>query len=361
MTRYTATCETCGYIAGPADTAKRADFGLRRHSCARQLARQASRARRLVREAAVDKAPKACTHKRARHVHGTHACYVLDRCRCPDCTAANTAYERNRARQHAYGRFTHMVDAQPVRDHIEHLKANGLGLRTIAARAGLSESTLGKLVYGSPRDGHKKSHRVKRVTAEKVLAVQATIDTLAGGALVPGVGTRRRLQALIAVGWSQAKLAREIGYTVRNFCALLHSDRDVVAATHRKVAALYDRLWDKQPPHETRGDKGARTRSLRYAQAHGWVPPLAWDDDAIDDPETTPDTEQQKRLGGKQIHVDDIEWVLEAEPLATAQRVGDRLGVGRDSIQQACRRAGRKDLLDLLSRNARLAIEGTAA
>ena len=30
----------------------------------------------------------ACTHTQVTHRHGTRSCYVLDKCRCPDCRQA---------------------------------------------------------------------------------------------------------------------------------------------------------------------------------------------------------------------------------------------------------------------------------
>lgn len=343
MTRYSIICPDCGYTA-TGTTQPRAEHGLRIHSCDRHRAREASKARRLAREAAVDKTPKPCLHKRAQHVHGSHACYVLDRCRCTDCTAANTAYERNRMRQHAYGRFgSKWVSSAPARAHVQHLMSQGLGLKRVVEISGYSQGAMTKLVYGSK--GRQPTKRILREHADAILAVRATIDTLASGARVDGAGTRRRIQALIAIGWSQSKLARRLGYELRNFCYMVHGKRDVTAGTARKVRAVYDELWDQTPPQESRGDKGAYTRSLNYARVHGFVPPMAWDDETIDDPAAVPELGDEKRPGGKRVHVDDI---------------ADRLHVTADAIQQACRRAHRQDLVDQLGRNADLHRPGQA-
>ncbi|HET7397655.1 MAG TPA: hypothetical protein VFJ94_03945 [Intrasporangium sp.] len=359
----TVNCDTCGRVF----THRHEKIALRSltiHSCEKTIARAESKARRLARQAAVDKTPKPCHHKRTHHQHGTHACYVLDRCRCPECTAANTAYERQRSRLHAYGRFGNTwVDAAPVREHVQSLQAAGLGLKQIVAASGYSHGAMTKLMYGSQNTPPTK--RIRAEHAQAILAVRATIDTLAGGATLDGTGTRRRLQALMAIGWSQSKLARHLGYEVRNFCMLIHGERDVTAKTARAARDLYDQLWDAQPPRATTGDKGAYTRSLRYAHARGWVPPLAWADDEIDDPTAVPDTGTDQRPGGGWHHDDlleDITWLLDHEPLATAQRLADRLGYrNRDAIQNALRRAGRQDLLHQLARNARLHKEGTNA
>lgn len=363
MTTHTTTCETCGRTFTSRHE-KNARRSLNVHSCAKWIAKQESAKRRIARAAAVDRQPKPCHHKRARHEHGTHACYVLDRCRCPDCTAANTAYERQRGRLHAYGRFTHMVDAQPVRDHIERLQAHGLGLKTIGRRAGVSQSALGKLVYGSPVHGHQRSKRVKAETAAKILAVRPSLDTLADGANVDGTGTRRRLQALVAIGWSQSRLADAIGYELRNLSYMLHGRRDVTAKTARNVRALYDQLWNTPPPQSDRWERSAYSRSIGYAAARGWAPPLAWDDDALDDPAATPHVEQAPApVRGRPTAdiAEDVAWFLDDEPLATAQRVADRLRLSANHLQIVLKRAERHDLLAQLARNARLNREGSAA
>jgi hypothetical protein len=93
-----------------------------------------------------------------------------------------------------------------------------------------------------------------------------------GGLLVPGTGTRRRLQALVALGWSTHALEAELGQKRSYVSRLITADSDVHAATAEKVAALYDRLSMTIPPAKT------AKRVRNYAAKQGWVPPLAWDD-----------------------------------------------------------------------------------
>lgn len=367
MTLYTATCDTCGRPF-QSKHAKRVETAMRKHSCELWTAKQEAAIRRQAREAAVDRTPQPCLHKNTTHQHGTHACYVLDKCRCNHCSTANTAYEHNRARLHAYGRFNHLVDADPIRQHIEALKKQGLGLKRIGQLAGVSQSSLGKIIYGDPVHGRQPSRRVHINNARKILAVQANIDTLADGATLDGTGTRRRLQALMAIGWSQSKLARHMGYEIRNFALLVNGERGVTAKTARTVRALYDQLWNQQPPQGTRWERSAYTRTIRYAQQREWLPPMAWDDDSIDDGSTRPWDWQEpaKKVGrGRPAEdvIEDIEFLLEHDPMLTAAQIGERLGVWRDAIQAACRRTDppRHDLLEQLARNASLERHGTAA
>ena len=148
-----------------------------------------------------DRTPKPCAHKEAQHAHGTYACYVLDFCRCHPCAKANRDYEAERVRQQAYGRWDNYVDAHPAREHIRTLTDQGMGLKRIVAVSDISQGLLWKLVYGKRRtDGTRTpSKRVRKDTLERILAIE--LD-LAAGAAVESTGTARRIQALVALGWS---------------------------------------------------------------------------------------------------------------------------------------------------------------
>lgn len=363
MTRATASCDACGWSGGPYRSTAQADYALSRHSCALHLARAERAAQAAAKAAAVDRTPRPCLHKHARHEHGTHTTYVLDQCRCRPCADANGRYERARSRAHAYGRYDRLTDAQPVRDHIRALQADGLGLKTVAACAGVSNATVTRIIYG--RKGQPPSQRVSKDVAAKILSL--TAGQAADAAVVDGTGTQRRLRALVAIGWSQTKLAARVGMTLHRLNqVVLADDPHITVATRRAVTALYDRLWDATPPAQDKASRVARTRARNYAAARGWAVPLAWDDSAIDDPQARPITGQAPQRAGRgrpaEDVAEDVEWLLEQDSLATAQQLADRLHIGVDGIQKACRRAGRRDLLDRLTRNARLTSpKGTAA
>ncbi|WP_293783578.1 hypothetical protein [uncultured Aeromicrobium sp.] len=234
----------------------------------------------------VDRTPKPCHHKIADHQHGTYAAYTLDRCRCWPCAEAKTNYERDRRRQKAYGRWNGYVDATPARQHVRALQAQGMGLKRIVAVSGVPSGSIWKLLYGKRRpDGTRTpSQRVRKETAEKLLAL--TLD-LADGQIVDRTGAVRRLQALVALGWSMTKLADRLGKDVGNFTPVIHGRRDITVATDRAVRALFTELAMQLPPQDHWHDKTAATRARNYARRHGWAPPLAWDDIDHDDRPTT--------------------------------------------------------------------------
>lgn len=286
-TKYRVTCETCPFERSYTSQAK-ADYALDRHSCARGQ-RTAERAvRGAAREAAVDRTPKPCQHKEAEHEHGTYACYVQDYCRCPPCTLANSGYERERIRQQAYGRWNGLVDAGPARRHIESLLTQGMGLKRIVAVSEVSSGVLWKLMYGKTKpDGTRTP--AKRITPRnerRILAIQ--LDR-ADGARVDSTGPVRRIQALVALGWSQSKICVRLNVSRANFTPIAQGVRPTMLVSHDKaIRALYEELSMQRPPEATHRDRIAASRSRNYAKAHGWFPPLAWDDDLIDDPEAKP-------------------------------------------------------------------------
>lgn len=265
-------CRRCGWT-GAYKSAARADDRKRRHSCERHLRAKGARLRREFREAMVDRTPKPCRHKIAEHVHGTYACYVADECRCPPCAAANRTYEAQRTRQQAYGRWNGLVDAEPARRHVRRLMEQGMGLKRIVEVGGASQGQLWKLLYGKkhPDGTRTPSRRIRPDVANRLLAIE--LD-LADGARVDGTLTTRRIQALVANGWSQSKLAARLGVLPGNFLHIAHGRRDVTVATARAVHALYRELVDQAPPEETQRDKIAASRARREAREHGWAPPL---------------------------------------------------------------------------------------
>ena len=195
----------------------------------------------------------------------------------------HACYEKRRTRDTAYGRWqSTFVDAEPARRHVLALRAAGMGRRRLAELSGVSDSAIHVLINGRPGRGTGPSKRIASRNAKAILAVPMP-DTrhLAAGALVDITGTTRRLRALVAIGYTQSRLCGLIGITPANGTALFTGSRGrVLAATAHKVASLYDAMSMRPGPSEA-----ARNRARRLR----WAPPLAWDDDTIDDPEAKPD------------------------------------------------------------------------
>lgn len=105
--------------------------------------------------------------------------------------------------------------------------------------------------------------------------------------LTGATGTLRRLQALAVAGWPTRCLGAELA-NARTRVPKLLRERHVTVRTARRVAALYDRLWNVDPAtHGATPQEIARVKAR--AAALGWAPASAWDDDRIDDPAALPD------------------------------------------------------------------------
>jgi transcriptional regulator with XRE-family HTH domain len=255
--------------------------------------------------------------------HGTRASYVKG-CKCAECRTANSRYSKLQAYRSAAG-ISMLVDAEPIKAHVAMLREAGIGRRTIAMRAGVSQTVVDRLVGINTE---KPCYRVRPATARRILSVQP--GDVARGSILDTTGTSRRLRALVAIGWTQTELARRIGWSVCNLNSVVMARRpSVTVGTARMVAAMYDELSMTPGP-------SARARTL--AARHGWLPPLAWDDEQLDDAGHEPQDMRRKAGRGSGITVEDIEEARE-QGYDGDQQVAWRLGVTRDTIAKILSRA----------------------
>lgn len=212
------------------------------------------------------------------------------------------------------------VDRGDVIAHIDALLATGLSKRRISALAGLHRDA----VYLVCKSGRS---RCTADLAAKLLSVPIPATprhiTIPPGAVVPAVGTVRRLQALVAIGYSQRYLGQRLGIRHEtNTSALFRRHDFVTAATAARVNDLFDEL--SMTP-------GGSRRSIARAKANGWAPPLAWDD--IDDPNEIPHTTVQGFVSFAERYDD-----LRQLGITNIDDVARRLGIQRDTVVQNLRR-----------------------
>lgn len=88
---------------------------------------------------------------------------------------------------------------------------------------------------------------------------------------IDATGTRRRLQALIFMGWSTEQLGEHLGFTGSRVRQMLYEET-VGKINANKVRDVYDRLWATPAPHTFH-----TVRTRKHARRQGWVGPLHWE------------------------------------------------------------------------------------
>lgn len=144
---------------------------------------------------------------RTAREHGTSAKYVVEKCRCRECTTACREYEQDRRRriEPAY------VGADRARQHIAWLSEQGIGLKTIVAVSGVSQGALWKLVYGDQKRFGRPSKRIRRETEQAILSVGP--DNARGGTREAAGPVWKIVDGLLAKGWTKAAIGRALGQT----------------------------------------------------------------------------------------------------------------------------------------------------
>ncbi|EYR64642.1 hypothetical protein N866_07055 [Actinotalea ferrariae CF5-4] len=161
-----------------------------------------------------------------------------------------------------------------VRPHVVALMAAGGSARAIGEAASCSPTTVRQIAAG-------QTSSVKRPLAARLLRVrvQDLLNRDRPRDRLPATGAVRRVQALLALGHSHATITAAMPGPHQSLDVMGTRQRWVFRDMHHAVVAAYERL--SMTPGRSRI---TRTRAL----AKGYVPPLAWDDDTIDDPTVAP-------------------------------------------------------------------------
>lgn len=197
-----------------------------------------------------------------------------------------------------YGRWEpSYVDGNAAKAHLQRLVDAGFSLQLLSVLTGSHRLVMQRL--------HAHPGGEKLVVDRRTMAALLTVDPESIHTIyeiapddthVSGVGSRRRLRALVAAGWTQRELARMCQWTPENLGQFInHPDRGLAAASARRIAAVFTEL-QLHPG-------GTSTKSRRLAQRRGWAPPLAWEEDSIDDPASEPCVDPE---GDDQTEVDEI-------------------------------------------------------
>lgn len=188
---------------------------------------------------------------RTHHTRGTTP--------CEPCRDAMRAYDAARRAK----RQRLIVPADEAMQKIRGWLEDGATLDTISAASGTPRATLAFISAGQRTN-------ITRYTHDCIVnAPQPEF-----GAYIPIAGTRRRLEALQALGWSLRSISRRLGHE-RSWAHRVLAQQRVSRANADAIAQVYDELSMTPGPSRWVSSVAAK---------QGRVVPLAWDDDTIDDP-----------------------------------------------------------------------------
>lgn len=244
------------------------------------------------------------------------------------------------------------VATGPVSAHIAGLLDAGWTQRGIAEVTGLPTTTVLHVT-------HARYGRTNRDIAARLLAVQADTPRPVSGYL-PKIGAVRRIQALMAIGHRHQDITaaiRSAGSSHRSQLVLHQAGELIERRTHRAVCTAYDAL--SMTP-------GPSTQTVRRAQALGYLPPLAYDDDALDraaeecvhitnamhsdvdarlEPMSIDEIAISEAIHGRRVTLTSAETTEAIRRLAAMRlndtEIGERLGMTSDAV---CQRRGRNGI-----------------
>lgn len=167
-----------------------------------------------------------------RFDHGTRARYVTG-CRCPPCTNANREYARMRQKYNRMGDWNGLVSAAKARQHMLKLSKKGIGRRTIQDVSGVGDTTLQRI-----RNGSKQ--KIRKKTEQAILAVTADVPNDA--TVVGEAGAMRKIELLLAEGWTRTFLAHRLGY--KTHALQFKRGRRMTARNVLRIERLYRELME---------------------------------------------------------------------------------------------------------------------
>lgn len=155
---------------------------------------------------------------------------------------------------------------------------------------------------------------------------------------VPALGSRRRVNALRALGWSKPFMCRELELSPRSMDRIINpAYESITRPIADKIDALYRRLCMAPPPQ---GPDADRTRT--WARKAGCVPPLAWDDIDHDEAPVVVEDDMSPK---ERRDAERLDWLeLADSEHRTVTYAAEGLGLSREGLNVWCRTRGHMDL-----------------
>lgn len=184
---------------------------------------------------------------------------VEPNCRCASCLVVRRRVEKLRRSGITMPDLS--VQAWAA---LDRMLAAGRSVSDIAATSGIDRRVL------STQLRQRKARGQKTIRYSRALAIIAAESKPAVAGVVIAVGSRRRLQALAVMGWTQRDIGARCGLE-DSVLSVIQSGRVLrtAAAKAAAIAAVYEELQNQRGP-----SANATVRALN----RGWAPPAAWDD-----------------------------------------------------------------------------------
>lgn len=161
--------------------------------------------------------------------------------------------------------------------HFHTLTAAGWSLRAIAAHAEIALSDLSRFVRGEADLPHVV-HRILQVDPDTIpTRTTPGKPGVQAEPFVSRIGTVRRIQALLYMGWTHADMQARSG--LKTTCLLSQQGRWVTRSTHDRTAELYRALSHILGPSDA-------TRAR--ARKRGYAGPADWDNIDLDEAPAKP-------------------------------------------------------------------------
>lgn len=238
-------------------------------------------------------------------------------------------YQKQWRNERAQG-HRRIVPVEPVLERVRALREIGWSLHGIAKATGVAVQVLHLVEKG-------EKTMVHRDTEQAIMKVRAKdiFKCVKPEAMVPIIGARRRLQALLSIGWRHTDIAPLVGFATSNLT--LPQTHSITRTKHDAMVRVYDELWDKPGPSRVTIERAVRA---------GYLPPLAWDDDTIDDPTHSPvlDVGQgERRESTQRAFAEEIEFLHSTG--ATREEMCARLGAVWITLERSLLKHGRGELI----------------
>lgn len=168
-----------------------------------------------------------------------------------------------------------------------------------------------------------------------------------GGRAIDAEPIKRRIRALMRIGWRAADIAKEAQWSSAQCVLEMMDNLYIRQPSAARISAAYERLAGRPGP----SDQGRRR-----AASKGWPPPLAWDDGTgphgIDNPQATPYTAKTSFRKAAEM-VEELRHIIDTD---TPENIARRLGYANlGSLSKTLDRIGEHALARRIDQGRRAA------